>query len=257
MIVTTANRTSPELQRLSQDLADEMGLRWVPRQNLSLKQLEEKYGDSQFLLITDNGLRYNEAGREPLDYHPSMAVIRIKRLLKGETDKLIELAEAGPGDRVLDCTAGFGADAIIFSHAVGASGKVTALESELIPYLLVREGLSRYQSDVKELDEAMRRIEVLLTDHLSYLRLLPDRSVDIVYFDPMFGKPVQSSSSMSPLRGVANRQPLARKAVEEAVRVARRKVLLKEHRDSRVFAELGFDRVVRTGSTTAYGVMDL
>lgn len=257
MIVTTANSSSSELQRQSRSLADELGLRWVPRQSLSLKQLEAKYGESQFLMMTENGLRYNEVGREPLFYHPSMAMIRIKRLLKGETDKLINLSEAGPGDTVLDCTVGLGADAIVFSHVVGPAGKVMALESELVPYLLVREGLSHYRSDVSELNEAMRRIQVYFAEHLSYLRLLPDRSVDIVYFDPMFGKPVQSSSSMSPLRDVANDEPLTRDAVKEAARVARKKVLLKEHKDSREFEGLGFDRVVRTGSTTAYGVMDL
>jgi hypothetical protein len=72
------------------------------------------------------------------------------------------------------------------------------------------------------------------------LRSLPDKSADIVYFDPMFRIPVEESSSISPYRFIANPEPLSLEAVTEAVRVARRKVILKDHRDSPEFDRLGF-----------------
>jgi hypothetical protein len=86
---------------------------------------------------------------------------------------------------------------------------------------------------------------------------LPDRSVDIVYFDPMFRRPVLSSSALRPLRSQAEERPLSEAAVREAVRVARRRVVLKDHRDSGEFERLGFVRRRVSSSKVAYGVIDI
>lgn len=57
----------------------------------------------------------------------------MKRLRNGEPDTLLALAGVRPGDRIVDCTAGLGSDAIVFAFAVGDEGTVVALESAAIP----------------------------------------------------------------------------------------------------------------------------
>ncbi len=47
---------------------------------------------------------------------------------------------------------GLASDAIVFSYVVGAEGRVTALESEEIPAMLIQEGLVQYESEIPELE---------------------------------------------------------------------------------------------------------
>ena len=60
-------------------------------------------------------------------------------------------------DDVLDCTMGLGADSIVSSYVVN-QGKVVCLESQWMIYWVVKEGLSLYNSDLKQMDQAMRRL---------------------------------------------------------------------------------------------------
>jgi hypothetical protein len=73
----------------------------------------------------------------------------------------------------------------------------------------------------------------------------------------MFRRPVKESSGIAPLRPFANTEPLQPEAVEEAARVARRSVVLKEQVDSGEFERLGFRKQVRSGANIAYGVISL
>ncbi len=257
MIVTTAyDPTAGDEARSKQAAAALNGL-WVPRKRRSLAKLRMIFRDPHILIVTEREMKYYPGTESPLFFHPSTALLRIKRLLGGETDVLLDAAGVLPGDAVLDCTAGLASDSIVLSYAVGPDGQVTALESEAILYFLVAEGLKTYASDLEEANEAMRRVKIEHAEHGTYLAGLPDRSVDVVYFDPMFRIPVDKSSAMSPLREIANHRPLAEEAVEHACRVARKSVVMKEHRNSREFARLGFSRIERSGSKIAYGVIAL
>ncbi|MBC8079477.1 MAG: class I SAM-dependent methyltransferase [Gorillibacterium sp.] len=256
MLVTTSHDATHDTIVEARKLAESSGARWVDRRSFSLPQLHKRYGEQGVLILTLEKLVYYPISGEPLFFHPSTGYLRIKRMLKGESDPLIDLSGVRPGDAVLDCTAGLASDSIVFSHVVGETGRVTALESELVSVLLLTEGLIKYHAKIEALNTAMRRIEVIHTDHLTYLRGLPDQSYDIVYFDPMFRIPVKASSSMSPYREIFNPNPLSLEAVEEARRVARRRILLKEHRDSPEYDRLGFTKH-RSRTKIAYGVIDL
>ncbi|SDC45661.1 Putative SAM-dependent methyltransferase [Paenibacillus sp. UNCCL117] len=259
MLVTTSYEPSAEQLEQAHSLAGKLGGRLVPRRQMTLAHLRQRFGredgEEGILVITKERLEYHHGGRQPLFFHPSTASIRIKRLNLGERDPLLELCGIKPGDRVLDCTAGLGSDAIVFSHAVGPLGAVTALESALIPGFLLSRGVSSYQSDVPGLNEAMRRIDVRTLDHLEFLRSQPDNSYDIVFFDPMFRKPITESASIRAIRGLADERALSPESVAEARRVARRAVVLKEHRDSQEFERLGFLVERRPSTKIAYGVI--
>jgi 16S rRNA G966 N2-methylase RsmD len=255
MLVTTSYKPTAAAIDRAKRLADELNARYVERGTWSVRKLGLRYRDPNVLLVAEHELQYYGGGEKPLFFHPSLSLIRVKRLMNGQRDALIDIAEAAPGDRVLDCTAGLGADAIVFSYAVGGTGQVTAVESESALYTIVREGLAVYETQLQLFDEAMRRVRLTLGHHLDVLKRLADNSVDIVYFDPMFRQPVEESSAIGPLRQVANHDPLTTEAVAEAVRVARKTVVLKEHRDSGEFERLGFERPARTRTKIAYGVI--
>ena len=257
MIVTTTYDASESIQVYARELAQRFQAKYVERLQSSIPRIRNQYNIKDLLIVGEKGLRYHPFDAEEIFFHPSTALIRLKRLLRGETDVLLRLADVRPGDQILDCTAGLASDAIVFAYAVGQRGQVTALESSPMIGLLVQEGLSNYTSGLQEVDQAMRRIQLVNTDHTVWLSTLPDKSYDIIYFDPMFRKPIDESHSISPLRQFANDESLTILTIEEAKRVARRRVILKENRDSREFERLGFQKISRSHTKVAYGVIEL
>jgi len=256
LIITTSPKPSSELEAEATKLAVELGGRAVARRNESLIGLKRIYGDSRLIIIDSQGLRYygEDDSAPPLYFHPSMAYVRVKRLRRGEHDPLVDVSGCVPGDQVLDCTAGLGSDAIVFAYAAGEQGQVTALESAPILCAVVREGLKTYMTSHDDVNEALRRIEMRCANHHDYLAALPDKSLDIIYFDPMFRRPLHDSSALEPLRGLANPDALTEETIAHAIRVARKSVILKEHRYSREFERLGFER--RHFNKIAYGVIN-
>lgn len=257
MLVTTSYNPSNELVEEAARLSALYGGRVVPRKKYSLELLRKNYKDNAVLLVTREEIRYYEEDHPATFFHPSMSLVRVKRMQRGEADLLIEASGAVAGDHVIDCTAGLASDAIVFSYVVGAEGQVVALESEEIPAMLIQEGLVQYESEIPELNAAMRRITVRRTHHLPYLQQLAAKSVDVVYFDPMFRSPIEESQAISPLRHRANVEAVSLASIEEAKRVARKSIVLKENRDSSEFARLGFEHVLRSTTKTTYGVIRL
>ncbi|CAM4286042.1 class I SAM-dependent methyltransferase [Paenibacillus alkaliterrae] len=258
MIVTTTAKPSSSSQALAARLAIELAGQLKPRGNLTVRKLLSMSPDERLLVVTELEVRYY-AGQsdEPLYFHPSMAFVRVKRLRRGETDPLIQLSRCAEGDHVIDCTAGLASDALVFSYAVGAGGSVTAIESEPVLCALVREGLAGYDTGLPDVNDAMRRIVMHGVNHLEYLKGLPENSADILYFDPMFRQPLNESSSMGPLRSIANMAALSFEVIEHAKRVARKTIIMKEHQASGEFARLGFERRHVNTSKIAYGVIEL
>ncbi len=122
MIVTTSYEPQEEIIHRSKGIAKQLQCPWVQRNKLSLSKLKEKYKVQQVWIVTRMDMIYYHEQQPPLFFHPSTALLRIKRLLKGEKDTLIECSGASRGDCILDCTAGMGSDAIVFSYWTGKEG---------------------------------------------------------------------------------------------------------------------------------------
>jgi 16S rRNA (guanine1516-N2)-methyltransferase len=256
LIVTTSERPDEESVRKAIRFAEELGARYVTRRNETLSGLDRTVSQGDGVLVVGAGsLKLAKEAEHPLFFHPSMSLVRAKRLLAGGNDVMIDVSGASRGDLVLDCTAGLASDSIVFSLVVGESGLVTALEASSLLHLIVREGLQEHETGIPLVDEAMRRINAVRANHVDYLREISDRSVDIVYFDPMFDKPMTASASLLPLRSHAIRDSLEPETIREAVRVARKAVVLKDDRASEHFRRLGFTQPKRTGTAAAYGVI--
>ncbi|MBE3588981.1 MAG: class I SAM-dependent methyltransferase [Thermoanaerobacteraceae bacterium] len=255
-VVTTSLKAGAALKERAVWFSRRLGVPLVPRHKLSLEAICAHYGVSGVLVVSAGRVSYFSGGRE-LFFHPGMAVLRIKEIKAGKTDQMIKAMDLKRGDRLLDCTLGPGVDALVAAWVVGEEGRVVGVESSPVLAALVEHGLAGYGGRGSEdLDRARTRVEVVCADHLEYLRSIPRNSFDVVYFDPMFRCPLRLSSAMEPVRGVANPQPLRREALQEALRVARRRVVVKETRESGEFARLGI-RNVQGGkySPVAYGVL--
>ena len=259
-IVTTVRRGQryTEANRaLAARTAKSLGILNVPRGNDSLEELRSTYGVDA-VLVARQGLLTLVTSEGELFFHPGMAHLRIKNLLLGHGDHLVRALGLTEGLHVLDCTLGTGADAIVESFAVGESGRVTALESNALIAAVIADGLAHALGDNYEMHAAMRRIQVHHADALTFLRAAAEDSYDVVYFDPMFRRPLHESAGMNALRGLADPRALTEETIAEARRVARCRVVMKERRESAEFARLGFTEI--TGgrySRIAYGVMEL
>ncbi len=258
LFVTTALEPSPELEARAQVFAEELNAAYAPRGDEGMPRLFGDNPDAERALIvqTHRLLLLTRAGEE-LFYHPNMAFLRLGNLLRGGRDLLIEAADLRPGDRVLDATLGYAAEAILCAHAVGEAGQVDGVEAVPELGVVVREGLQTVVTEHRALNAAMRRVRVVyLGHHIEYLRSCRTGSYDVVCFDPFFEEILRDSETFAPLRRFGNHGALLPEALTEAQRVARRRVLVKSVRWASTLSDLGITRRYDSRSgKVAYGVL--
>lgn len=257
VVVTTIRKVDDELIKRAQHIAAFLNTKYVPRNKAGISKIKQHYNADVVLVVKKDSLILDLLEGE-MFFHPNMAQVRIKRLRYGGNDNMLDAMRIEKGMRVLDCTLGFASDAIVSSYGVGESGKVIGLEVNPLISLVVKEGLKTYLPTNYDLKSAMTNIEVINQDYLSYLKEQEDNSFDIIYFDPMFRHALLDSKNLSPLRQLADKEPVSLEAIAEAKRVARYRVVFKENSRSLEFARLGFDKIC--GGKYApihYGVMEL
>lgn len=141
-----------------------------------------------------------------------------------------------PAESVLDCTLGLASDALVAARTVGHSGHVVGVESSRALAALAEEGLKHYRSGPLACP-----IEVRHADSRTLLTELPDKSFDVVLFDPMFTQPQKASGALDILRRFADHTPLTQPTIERARRVARRAVVIKAGRRSDDLRQWGIE----------------
>jgi len=240
--VTVGRKGSAALYKQGKEWAKLLGLPFLARPRKgTLEEFCAANGFQALLVATHLGPQvFTSEGI--LRYHPSMGVPRIRILERGGTDHLVEACDLKPGDRVLDCTLGLAADAAVASYVTGPGGQVTGLEASPVLWLLVTKGLQDYTlEDDAGLTACLRRIRTIRARAEEYLQTVEADAFDVVYFDPMFQKPVGNSSSMQPLRPASYHKPVTREMVQLALRAAPR-VVIKE-RDEQLLRELGAEEI--------------
>lgn len=238
-IVTTDRKNHEGSLELAKWAAEKLNWRFVPRYRTSVPELMEKY-ETDKVLIAKKGMLTLVTKDGELFFHPNMAQIRVKNIRMAQGDRLVEAMDLKEGMSVLDCTLGFGADAIVESYAVGENGRVVGLEASPVIALITGHGLQNFTAGNYPMHSALRRVEVHNADYMDFLKTQPDKSFDVVYFDPMFRHPLMDSKNINPLRLVADHRALSLEAVKEAMRVARHRVVMKESSRSTEFERLGF-----------------
>jgi hypothetical protein len=259
MIVTTSTRGQEKLRDYAEEIAKQLNLPYITRGKHSVAEMIEFSKSDRMIMVTTDGVKciFKEHLNNPFFFHPNSAMFRLKRLLKGEHDPFIETTQLREGMSFLDCTLGLASDSIIASYIVGSRGRVVGIESVSLLAYIVRLGLQIWHSRVDELNEAMRRVEVIHANHYEYLKQCPSSSYDIVYFDPMFETTKEDSIGIAPLKIMADYQRLESKIIEEAKRVAKHRVVLKESSYSLRFEELGFKPTERKYASHWFGTIEL
>lgn len=258
LIVTTSLEPKAALEARAQSLADELGAPYVSRRDEGLPRLFAAHPAAErALLVQTHRLLLASRAGEAFFFHPNMAFLRLGNLLRGGRDLLIEAGQIGPGDRVLDATLGYGAEAILCAHVVGAAGVVHGIEAVPELGIIAREGLQTVETDQKALNAAMRRVRVVhLGHHLDFLRACPTGEYDVVCFDPFFEVVLPDSETFAPLRSFGEHAPLLPEAVAEARRVARRRVVVKTLRWGDALETLGIrERHDSRSGKVTYGVL--
>ncbi|SHG45051.1 class I SAM-dependent methyltransferase [Ornithinibacillus halophilus] len=257
MIITTAGRATIELITKAKQLASTYKVPYCERNCVSIDTMKQMHRDDVLVVGKERIYISPQHNDEKVFFHPNLAMVRAKRLLKGEEEPLITTAKLKEGMSFLDCTLGLASDSIIASLVVGPTGTVTGLEGNDQLYLLVNEGLSTFSSGIKQFDEAMRKINVIYNDHFSFLQKMESNSVDVVYFDPMFHTAIDTSHGINSIRTQALTTEINTETIKEAKRVARERVVLKDHWKSARFSQLGFTQHKRKTALFHYGTIEL
>lgn len=257
MIITTASRTTSDLLSKAKELSHTFDLPYKERNGVSVEQLKAHYQTDVVVVGKDRVFISPINDKSKLFFHPNLAMVRAKRIFNGEKEPLIETAQLREGMTFLDCTLGLASDSIIASISVGSAGSVIGIEYNDVLHLLAKQGLASHVSGNQLFDQAMRRIEVIRDDHYSFLKKAKTNSVDIVYFDPMFSAPINTSSGMNSIRNQASSNDITIEIIAEAKRVARKRVVLKDHWKSDRFTKLGFTQHRRKTSLFHYGTLEL
>ncbi|MEQ8199877.1 MAG: class I SAM-dependent methyltransferase [Syntrophomonadaceae bacterium] len=254
--VVTTTQSQEDIIPVLREFIAATGFDFVPRRRRGLADIARERGADGVIVWEATGPVLNIQG-EKLFFHPGMAKSRIAAYRKkGQEDLLIKACQLQPGWSFLDCTLGMGADAIVASY-FSRTGRITGLESEAAIAAVIGWGMKMYAGRMAWLNQAVNRIEVICSRHQDYLQRLPERAYDIVYFDPMFEQPVLKSQPLNPLRKLANPQSLDPAAVQQACRVARRRVVMKTQAASGEIERLGMQKVPGSRhNPITYGVID-
>src|SRR4051812_24875199 len=233
LLVTTCGKPSGKLLHQARNAA----LRWnVPFAERAWKgSLRPLLDQSRAVIV------FGRSGVELWDaqgrtaFHEGLAALRLGRLARGDrSDPLVRAADFQPGDAVLDATLGLGQDAMVAARAVGPGGSVLGVERSAALHALVAAGLQARRQD----PEACR-IETRCADSAEVLASLPPRAVDVVLFDPMFGRSQGAQPPFQMLRRHASHAPLTPELLALGRRVARRAVVVKAARYSDALKGLG------------------
>lgn len=237
--VTTVVAPSPAVLEEARAAALRYSVPLLGRVGRSLAGLAAPAGVQVLLVLGRHAALWLD-GRERR-YDAGMGALRARRLREGERggratgDSFLAAALLRPGESVLDCTLGLGADALVAAAAVGAEGRVVGLESSSPLAAWVEAGLRRLD------DPAARCVEVRRADHAEALAACPERSYDVVAFDPMFRHPRSQGFGFDLVRKLGDPKPLQPVTLERARRVARRCVLVKDGAPGWDLARLGLE----------------
>lgn len=257
MIVTTVYDPNDSEVRQAIEISAMLQLPYIKRDKSSLSSIMRRF-DAEALVVAKESGPIVHTSSGDLFFHLGMAALRIKNMFDGKPDHMVTAMALVEGTTVLDCTLGMGTDAIVASMMTGEQGRVTGLEISPLVAFITGWGLARFNCEDPGIAAAMRRIKVINIGYRQYLHSLPDKSYDVVYFDPMFRKPVYSSSGIRPLRIFADTGGVDPADIAEAIRIARQRVVIKEKRGSPEFSRLGLSNLIGGKySSVQYGVIEL
>ena len=255
-IVTTAGRPTDYTIEIAKSAASILNLPYINRQKRTVTQLRQHYQCDVLVASKIQWEYYGMNTDEPFFFHPSSAMFRLKRVARGEKDPFLEACQLILGDSFVDCTLGYASDSLMAAYAVGDTGSVVGCEANPILAFILQEAFHNGRTGYVEFQTLMNQIHIESSDAISYLKHLNDHSVDVVYMDPMFETTIEASANISPLRSLGVHDALTIDWVTEALRVARKRVVLKADYRSPWFEKYNFHQIVRPNTKFHYGFIE-
>jgi len=194
--------------------------------------------DQVGFVVEASAIRLEVPGRKAQPWHPGLAYRRIKH----KNDALRKALDLRDEESVLDCTLGMGHDALAMADA-GATVFGLEIQAPMVMYTLT--GIWHYNAILA------RRVHARRADYREYLNTCPDNRYDHVYLDPMFPpSDIQRGNvAWSMLRAFTPPdERLNESVLSEALRVARRHVLLKLAPGEKIPVFRGFPGAETVGS---------
>lgn len=250
----TTSKPREHLIEIAKLISEDINIPYIPKDKVSINKFKKLNDIDDLLIVREDRIQVTSNDNE-FFFHPGLSIPRVKHLKKCSYDTMVHAMDLQPGDSVLDCTLGLANDAIVASFIVKEEGKVVGLESSPFIYTITKWGLQKYDRGSKDTRKAMKDITVYNKNYESYLKELPPDSFDVVYFDPMFEKPLYKSSGICNLRNFANYEQLNKDIINLALKVAKKRVVFKDRSDSDNFLKLNADTIIGGKySNIAYGV---
>jgi 16S rRNA (guanine1516-N2)-methyltransferase len=203
---------SLQLPFVPQDSLDYLYLLIVTSEKLLLKSTQRKNTNAIYVDFLSAKLRYRQ---------------------KNPQRELLKKAMGMPSGFVVDATAGLGEDAFILATK---GYNVLMIERSPILAKLLEDGLERYHTALSPTNSAFKNgsLRFIHRNAIDYLPILAQTTtIDVVYLDPMFPdrkKAALPRKEMEFLRELIGKDSDASKLLEIALKVARRRVVVKQPR---------------------------
>jgi len=230
VVITTDKKPSKEMVEEAKRLSEKLGAPLVKRRHLTINAIRKKFGKNVLVVNRELTLTLHTLKGQKLFFHPGLFKIRLLNYLRTGREAMVEAMNLKEGETVLDCNLGLAQDALLAAFV--SKRKVVGVEKDPVIYEIVKRGLEKYhpKGKLKVAEFAFKLIEPHLSDNYEFLKKLPDKSFDVVYFSPMFVKPKWHCDVMSPFREVAPKDFVSPEVINEAERVARKRVVIKINR---------------------------
>ncbi len=255
--VTTTREAEEKLICRAENVSEELRIPYIKRGNQSIDKIFSG-GNFDYLLVVEKNRLVINGEDCILFWHPNMSELKIKSLKNGNKEAILEAVQLNRGDSILDCTLGLGGDSLVFSAVVGPKGCVIGIEVNKYIAYITKNGLQTYKDNAGNTLDYMKRIKVINDSYENYLKIQEDNSFDVVYFDPMFKKPNKKSTSVNSFRAFADHRKLTEETLKEALRVCRKRVVIKERYGENDLEKLGVKKFYGSSRKGAiiYGVID-
>lgn len=255
--VTTTREPEQNLVYKAISIAKELDIPYIKRGNYSINKISKMNNIEGFIFIEKDKIVF-KGEDDTFFWHPSTSEFKIKAINEGLNKPMVEALDLELGNSILDCTLGLATDSIVFSSIVGEKGRVVGTEINKYIACITKNGLKDYKEVSDETKILMERIEVVNSSYEDYMRALCDNSFDVVYFDPMFQTPNKKSEAINSFRSFAHNEGLTKEIISEALRVCKRRVVIKERTGSGEFERLGASKYYGNGKfgSIAYGVIE-
>ncbi len=226
LIVSTCRKPPESVVARAKAVAARCGCPLIERRSTSVSKLMKLHGATLIYMVGRQSEEIRAAGLDPLFVHPGRFYLKRVDGLEHPLLRALAPPQAKPVNHVIDATVGLAQDALQIAGIMGAT--VHGIEASAPVSCLLEEGLARMAAQThRGFAKGASQITVQHGQAAEVLASMDTHSAPVVYLDPMFDTPLAAESRFDVFRHLAQHRPLDSALLEQAHRVAERRVVLK------------------------------